>query len=687
MKNIYKHKIISFLILLFAATASISAQDTVSVALRSNVQKNKIQLRWAATTSNAWNYTNKYGFMLERYTLLRNGQALATPERVILTPSPLKAKPEAEWTEIAQRDDYAAIIAQALFGDKFDTSSGQANVGQIIARSKEQEQRFGFSLYAADLSFEAALYAGWAFEDANVKQGEKYLYRLFPVKASAAAVVDTAMVYVGLEDYEQLPEPVGLAGIFGNGNVLLTWDYEMLNDFYGAYYVERSENKVNFKRITDLPITNIAGGSRIFYTDSIQNGKTYYYRVVGINAFGQTSPPSQVIEGKGTPRLIYVPHITYAMPDDKGGVEVFWEFDPNGDSQISSFELCASQNEKGDFVAVVQNIAPAKRSIVYDKPLPTAYYVIKAIPPTGEPTVSFPHLIQMEDSIPPAVPTGLEGVIDSLGIVRLRWNANTDADLLGYRIYRAQIEGEELIPLNDVALLINEYTDTVNVYSLNANAYYAVAAIDKRYNQSQKCDVVILKKPELIPPTQPVFTNFEATDDGNMFEWATGNEKGIKVIIRRYRYNDQAEVLKTVEDSQDMRKYCDSQIEEGKEYYYELVCENSSKLQSLPSPRIKLKAKIKQQTKNDANKIESFKIARAGNGIKLTCQYNLPNVRSVSIYKKAGDEPQALWLQTVDVSEREWTDGEVRSGVAYEYMLVVKLESGKPITANAKINF
>jgi hypothetical protein len=90
----------------------------------------------------------------------------------------------------------------------------------------------------------------------------------------------------------------------------------------------------------------------------------------------------------------------------------------------------------------------------------------------------------MEDSIPPLIPQGLEGYVDTLGTVRLKWMANTDADLLGYRIYRGQTEGEELIPLTDVAVKTNEYLDSVNLYNLNTKVYYAVAALDKRVRRS-----------------------------------------------------------------------------------------------------------------------------------------------------------------------------------------------------------
>ena len=42
--------------------------------------------------------------------------------------------------------------------------------------------------------------------------------------------------------------------------------------------------------------------------------------------------------------------------------------------------------------------------------------------------------MQLYDETPPAVPVKLTGKIDSTGIVRLEWKANTKKDLGGYHV-------------------------------------------------------------------------------------------------------------------------------------------------------------------------------------------------------------------------------------------------------------
>ncbi|NDV70449.1 hypothetical protein D0T66_16230, partial [Dysgonomonas sp. 25] len=235
------NKYILLFILLFCTTGLYS-QDTIRVSVKANVAKDKIQLRWAVNSPSAWYYTNKHGITIERYTLMRGEGILDTPEKVVLTPSPLKPHPLDDWQHIAQKDNYAAIIAQALYGDDFEVSGGEKDISQIIALSQEQEQRYAMSMFAAEMSYEAALFAGWGFEDKTAVQGERYLYRIIPVSPDTQKTVEMGSAYVGLDDYRELPRPLELDAIWGNGSVMVTWNSRLLEQYYTAYHLEKSED-------------------------------------------------------------------------------------------------------------------------------------------------------------------------------------------------------------------------------------------------------------------------------------------------------------------------------------------------------------------------------------------------------------------------------------------------------------
>jgi fibronectin type 3 domain-containing protein len=670
------------LFLLFIATASaLRAGDTVSVTVRANVNANhQIQLRWAARSPSAWYYTNRNGVVVERYTLVRDGKRLEDPEKKLLTAKPLKPRPLGDWQEIATHNNYAAIIAQALYGDDFEVSGGETDIAQVIALSQEQEQRFAMSLFAADLSFPAALFAGWGVVDDDVRHGERYLYRVTPVCPDKKKVVEPGSAYIGPDDYSPLPKPVDVAAAWGNGSVMLTWNSQILERTYNAYRIERSEGGGAFRPLTDTPLTNLTGGSRMFYTDSIINGRSYSYRVSGLTPFGETGPASDTISGSGKGRLIYNPHILKAVPDKTGKVEVAWEFDKEGEKELSSFELRRGATDKGPFVPVASNIPPSDRSVLYEKPLPENYLVVAAIPREGEETVSFPFLLQMEDSIPPAVPVGLEGAIDSMGVAHIRWTPNRDADLLGYRVFRAQTAGEEPIPLTDIALSDTTFADTVRLFNLNRHVYYAVTALDKRYNQSALSAPLELEKPDLVPPSPPFITACKPTANGGVrLTWVAGDEALQAFDIYRAPDKGKRELIKTV--PADSIAYTDSTTQAETPYRYDVVAVSKGYLESDPSPSLYVKTGMK----NTTVQIKSFKARRTGKGILLRWELTSPTeAKSATLYRKAGEEPLQLW-QTVDPLHKTTTDESARTDVSYEYMLMIKNKAGMPVSKTIKV--
>jgi fibronectin type 3 domain-containing protein len=673
---------ITFFALFFCfSTKNIQAQDTITVSLKANAGNDRIRLRWAVNSPSAWYYTNQNGMIIERYTLMRNGEVLDTPEKTILTPAPLKPRPLNDWETIAQKDNYAAIIAQALYGQDFEISGGKKDISQIIALSQEQEQRYAMSMLAAEMSYPAALFAGWGYEDATVKEGERYLYRVIPVSPDTKKTIVQGSAYTGLDDYRQLPRPLELDAIWGNQSVMVTWNSQLLESSYSAYCLERSEDGARFNPASNTPLTNVTGNDRLFFNDTISNGKTYYYRVFGLTSFGEEGPVSDTIQGQGISRLIYNPSIIKAIPNDSGQVEVSWNFDERGNNDLAAFELRRGDTDKGVFTPVVSNIPPASRSAVYEKPLPENYLVIAAIPKEGEEVVSFPFLLQMEDSIPPAIPQGLEGVVDTTGVVRLSWTANTDSDLLGYRIYRGQTQGEELIPLTDIAVKTNVFEDSINIYNLNAKVYYAVTSLDKRYNQSKLSEILELEKPDVIKPSPPFITRCEATEQGVLLEWIPGKESLRSFIIFRTEKGTEQRIIPRLLTNPNITTYLDSTVVAGTGYTYEVVAVNKNYLESDPSPALSVKVKEKESI----SKIKQFKGERTGKGIVLKWEHTVSNPRSVTVYRKEGESPLLLWKE-MEVWEKEALDTAIKRNTAYEYLLVIKNRNGIPVSEQIKID-
>jgi hypothetical protein len=85
------------------------------------------------------------------------------------------------------------------------------------------------------------------------------------------------------------------------------------------------------------------------------------------------------------------------------------------------------------------------------------------------------------DCSPPAPPTGVAAVGKDSRVV-LQWGDNTESDLRGYRVKRAEISGDEYVVVSSL-VRGSEYTatDVVN----GETYYYVVTAVDRSTNESE----------------------------------------------------------------------------------------------------------------------------------------------------------------------------------------------------------
>jgi fibronectin type 3 domain-containing protein len=683
-----------FIVLTLLYPAIGQAQDTVYIGVRAHVKQDTVLLRWAPGNSILWKQTNKYGFNIERYTMVRDGQTLSQPELKKLNTSPIKAKPLDEWKSIAQNDDYAAVIAQALYGEEFEFAAGnrQSNITTIVNMSQELEQRFSISLYAADNSFEAALMAAWGWRDTDVKQNERYLYRIIPaVPENDDIHIEYGNVFVAADEQEFLPQPIAPAGIFGDKSVMLSWDYSLFNYIYHSYYIEKSTDGTNYLRQEGIPITNMNDNEeepqqRIYFLDSLENNTDkYYYRIVGRTIFGETGPPSDSIMGQGKGISTYIPNINHTYINDAGDLELGWEFDERGNTLIKNFELQRSP-DADKYEILVADISPETRLLLIaeNKLLPSNYFIITAIPDEGEPSSSFPVLVQPVDSVPPAVPTGLTGTIDSSGIVILQWNENTEKDLQGYKVFRAQLKDEEPIPLFDIAIQDTTYRDSVRIDNLNREIYYAVASMDLRYNQSDLSPLLELLKPDIVPPSPPVISGYTIRDEGIEINWENSSDDGVTShrIWRKNESDASSQILLATIGNAEQTHYIDTSAIAGVRYIYTLTALKNNELESSPSNRMTL---VTIRSKHENAEIERFDaiVDRKNKMIKLLWTDKLRDVLHYEIYRGTNDRKASLW-RTLKSDEHETIDNKPYIDTEYLYIIRAILKSGKN-TANKSL--
>ncbi len=690
-------------LLLYCQLAIAQAQDSLKiqgpqiVVMARPTTNGSIMLRWAVTTSRAWRKLNTYGYQLKRYTITRNRTTLSQPVETTL--GTFKPKPLEEWMPIIENNNNAAVMAQSLYGDSFDVE-GQDELSAIINLAEEQEQRFTWGLYAADQDYQTAQMAGLGYIDNNIQLNEKYVYKLTSLVPQNELDIKEGGVFVGLQDHEALPKPLDLAGIFMDQKVMLSWNYAIHNQLYNSYFVERSEDGKTFKRLNDLPLTGLnnsdkTDSKRMFYIDSIANNKPYYYRILGKTPFGELSPVSDVVSGKGEKILPYVPRITsrYFLDDERVILE--WEFLEEGNAYIKGFELSRSDKANGIYEVVMKGLPPEARKLQYDSLQPTNYLTITAIGKNGSKRTSFPALVQPVDSVPPVKPVGLTGTIDSLGIVTLNWNANKEEDILGYRVFRGNNKNEEYSQITVSPHKGTTYYDSISVKNLNTKVYYQLIAVDKRFNMSEPSEILEVRKPDFIKPTQPVFKSYKIKDGKVFMSWTNSSSTDVTrhEIYRKEQDSTEWKLVHTISSKQllvnsdekdpkslpneelSTANWTDENVEEGKQYHYTLVAIDESSLESDPAPA--LTVIIPRTTMYPPVKGLDSYVDKKNRYIELYWKpYKIDNVAELIIYKGIKDKQVSL-LRHVLPDTRRIVDQKVKPNNEYVYMIRAVFKDGR----------
>ncbi|MDF1546368.1 MAG: hypothetical protein P1P88_01010, partial [Bacteroidales bacterium] len=401
-----KHINILLLSILLSATAAAQSDTLPQIKVMARALPDKIILRWAPTTPIAWQIINKYGYTIERVIMTKKNKLVKNRVAEKITEAPILPYPEEQWEKVVLGengavDNYAAIAAQAIYGDSFVLTEEYSNsITKVIEKAQENEKRFTFALFAADQSLKVAQAMGLFYTDNKVVEDEKYLYRIYANVPFERQAIDTGYVYIGPADYAELPRPLDFYGDFSEKNVTLSWNRELFEQIYSNYEVERSENGKDFYPLGDLPFINTAPDNnlnpRLMYrVDSLPDkNKTYSYRIKGRTIFEEWGPWSDTVSGQAVTVLSYKPAIQQPEIIDNNKVKLNWEYPADYQANIEYFSVYRANKTNGDYKAIVENLNPDNRSYTDEKPMSTNYYIIRAFDKSGNSGGSFPALAQ-----------------------------------------------------------------------------------------------------------------------------------------------------------------------------------------------------------------------------------------------------------------------------------------------------
>jgi hypothetical protein len=490
------------LTLLLLSGQRINAQDS-SIKAVSFTAKDRIILRWAPSDYPTWKEGLSKGFKVERFLFTKGMYGVDTTKlraekTWMVTPIPL----DKLRTLAATDDDYASL--EAIF-----EGEGKEGVSRI-ERINMQESEYAMALLLADFSNKIAKAQGLTFTDSLIPANSLVGYKITLNGSS------TKPAYLLLNPSEKSDLPkIPFSVISENSNVVLKWNTKQLSRHYTGYYIERSGTRNSFTRLNQLPLVKVempANGedNTLIYNDTLVTpGETYFYRLVGLSPFGIEAAKSDTVIAITENSQLYRVALNGGIPV-VSSVSLSWACPDSVAARVTSWELKKATSYTGKYSIVGKPNNAGTRSVTDKLFLETSYYKLEGY--AAQKLVANSLIVRVEqvDSIPPAAPMGLAGVVSKKGAAQFSWN-KPEEGVKAYNIYRSYSE-------QDTPTTISTTADTTFSEQLQSGlatkVFYYVQAVDVRFNKSVLSKALMLVIPDSIPPVPAIIRKAAKAEGG-----------------------------------------------------------------------------------------------------------------------------------------------------------------------------
>ncbi len=662
-----------------APTASeLATKDFIAVV--ADGRGDSILVRWSPASLTGWQWGNKGGYRLERFTVLKNGKVddalLRKPSLVVDTIRPLN---KAGWEELMRTDERAAIVSSAIYNEDFKPVGSNATMSAMINIKEQYDAKMGFALFICDLNPRIAKGAGLMYVDRAVQPGERYLYRISLADKGKQGRVQPGHVVISPAQRQQLPKPAIVGIEWGDRAASVVWDIRNDVGIYTAYYLEKSTDSVHFTMATDLPI--VCGSAnkaqtRNAYVDSLtDNTGMVYYRMRGITPFGETGEYVYAAGGRGRNGFEILPVIKSGSTDSKTKTAtITWGFNQAFSGEVRGFEVLKAKAAEGPYTEISTQLLGVGDTVFTDKaPEASNYYKVKAVSKLGGVALSFPYLVMLADAEPPAAPTGISGKVSDSGWVRLVWRQNGEKDLLGYKVFRANNLKEAFTEISHAFLTRNEYYDTIEVNTLTKQVYYKVVAVDINYNLSAYSEPFELKRPDIVPPAKPLFTKASMVKGGILLEWQpSASEDVVKYVLQRINKKDGSSKVLLNWNPQKKPvspELVDTTAVQGNMYYYTLTAtDGAGNATTAHSGEVDYETGLRKP-------VTDFKVIADTKQRTVTLSWAYPGskVETWYLYRCKKGEPMVIY-QTLERDVTTWVENRLAVGFVYQYQIKATLK-------------
>jgi uncharacterized protein len=500
----------------------------------------------------------------------------------------------------------------------------------LVSKSKKLES---FGLLMATLkSFKSVPFAkviGIYFQDVNVKPGLNYTYKVCYVNES----VDKAFATSSIISMNEGILDKGIDSIkfeLKKRTVSFGWLPEV-QKYYGVdIYRSLTKDSIGTKITKDpILISKIKNKKNEevfpefhFADEKLKEKQTYYYTLVPLDFFNKEMKKSEQI--KVRIKDLTFPLIVTDLKQNQFGNKVYltW-YKAEKEDDFLGYKVYCSQFNDSLFLPLNEKLLNFEDSSFSYVPnsLGVHFYKVAAIDEDENEALSAEVITEVIDNDPPSIPTGMNIVADT-GRLIVRWNANPEGDILGYKLYRS-VKGDEssLALISSLPIIGLEFIDPLPKNAINSFTY-SVFAIDTNLNEGKRSKMFSSRMMDATAPKAPFIKEIIQIDEKTIkIVWLKNTELDLKgyLLTRKDESDSLADFvqvnLNMIPTS--VAEYTDRKINVGKKYAYKLFALDSMENQSTASNVYKFQGKEKKEKLDITLKITALKYKKMQSGVKI----------------------------------------------------------------------
>lgn len=523
-------------------------------------------------------------------------------------------------------------------------------------------------------TFESEIFSGFLgiqYDDSTVKAGQTYVYKVNKVKGTSEYLIAESLPLVaGAETIEAPLKNVSVNA--DTARVLMKWRTEPQRFYAVNIYKETSSDQ--WVKLNQTPVLVSAYKDSLgrmqypkvyFMDDSLSPGQ-YSYQLAGVDFFGKETRRSETF--KVEVKDLIPPPAPEDLKDSVHNLTVVLRWKNTMSKDITGIHVYRSTRSGGPFIKLNSNLLPIIADSYTDKVEKAGpyYYYVSSVDAAGNEGRSDMIFSEVHDIVPPLKPSGLTARADT-GKIHLNWQMNTEADLMGYRIFRTinKDDKNNFVLLNSEPLKVNFFTDHLPENAKN-KFLYKVIAIDSSYNKSEYSEPVSVRMPDIIPPVKPLLKRVNNMGNSIVIAWVSNKDADLEGYDL-YRSSDRSGFLKINEKLIPLSEssFTDRTVESAAHYFYYLIAVDSAGNASQRSNTIEgynnygktspVKIDVKVKYREDKEYVHvGWEVTGTDQDLKYM------------IYKKQDDHKQMTPL-TGGVKNNEYYDKEVKPGNSYYY--------------------